>query len=180
MGSLASGSELKEEMLKRLWMKCLPGSIVPFLITSPSRDDLDKLAEEADFIYDHDDIPGVNAMKTSVPTDAPSTDSDFSKINPIGPEMIIISHSAEKCFLQPTDRSNIFKPLSLVNIIECQELDMVESIETNCQQSSTMVNSVEKSDTDLVQIDTRELPIELPSLADDSGSIHEDILNQEA
>nr|CDS32283.1 gag pol polyprotein [Hymenolepis microstoma] len=72
MRSLASGSELKDEILKKLWMKSLPGSIVPFLITSPFQDDLDELAEEADLIYDHTDRPGVNTVKTLVSTDTPS------------------------------------------------------------------------------------------------------------
>nr|CDS25809.1 DHHC zinc finger membrane protein [Hymenolepis microstoma] len=63
------------------------------------------------------------------------------------------------------------------NTIERQELDMAEPIEPNCQQSSTMVYLVEESDTELVQIDTRELSIKLPNLANDSCSIHEDIHN---
>nr|CDS30278.1 pol polyprotein [Hymenolepis microstoma] len=55
MRFLPTGRELKDEILIKLWMKCLPGNIVPFLITSPPRDDLDK--------------SDVNAGKTSVSTD---------------------------------------------------------------------------------------------------------------
>nr|CUU98313.1 hypothetical transcript [Hymenolepis microstoma] len=55
---------------------------------------------------------------------------------------------------------------------------MTESIEPNCQQFSTMVNPVgEEFDTGLVQIDTRELSIELPNLADEISSVHEAAIN---
>nr|CDS32794.1 gag pol polyprotein [Hymenolepis microstoma] len=43
--------------------------MVPFLITSPFRDDLDKWAEEADLIHNHNDRPGVNTVKTSASAD---------------------------------------------------------------------------------------------------------------
>nr|CDS33944.1 hypothetical protein HmN_000556400 [Hymenolepis microstoma] len=38
-------------------------NLKPFLITNPSRDDLDKLAEEADLIYDPQYGPTINAVK---------------------------------------------------------------------------------------------------------------------
>nr|CDS28223.1 gag pol polyprotein [Hymenolepis microstoma] len=67
MRSLAIGSPLNEEILKKLWMKCLPKSLIPFLVTSPSRDNLDKLAEEADRIYDPQDGMVINAVKATDP-----------------------------------------------------------------------------------------------------------------
>nr|CDS30456.1 gag pol polyprotein [Hymenolepis microstoma] len=70
MRSLANGSSLTDEILKKLWMKCLPKTLIPFLVTSSSRDNLDKLAEEADLIYNPQDGPDINAVK--VPTVADS------------------------------------------------------------------------------------------------------------
>nr|CDS25957.1 gag pol polyprotein [Hymenolepis microstoma] len=63
MRSLACSLDLNDRVLERQWMNCLP-----FLITSPSREDLDKLAEEADLIHNHSDRSGVNAVKTSAST----------------------------------------------------------------------------------------------------------------
>nr|CDS27014.1 gag pol polyprotein [Hymenolepis microstoma] len=65
----------------------------------------------------------------------------------------------------------------VVSTIERQKLDTAEPIKPNCQQSSTMVNPMEEIDTELVQTETRYLFKELPNLADDSSSIHEDIQN---
>nr|CUU98156.1 hypothetical transcript [Hymenolepis microstoma]CUU98202.1 hypothetical transcript [Hymenolepis microstoma] len=45
------------------------GNLVPFLITSPSRDDLDKLAGGADIIYNHHDRPTINAVKAPIAAD---------------------------------------------------------------------------------------------------------------
>nr|CDS31628.2 gag pol polyprotein [Hymenolepis microstoma] len=61
MRSLAIGSPVADEILKKLWMKCLPKSLIPSLVTSPSRDNLDKLAEEADLIYDPQDGTVINS-----------------------------------------------------------------------------------------------------------------------
>nr|CDS33421.2 hypothetical transcript [Hymenolepis microstoma] len=82
----------------------------------------------------------------------------FSKWNSTGSEGSIIPLSVGKCFLQLADLT-------------------LQSIEPNYRQSSTMVNPVKESDTELVQIDTRELSIELQNLTNDSSSIHKDIHN---
>nr|CDS29500.2 gag pol polyprotein [Hymenolepis microstoma] len=70
MRSLASGSSVSDEILKKLWMKCLPKSLIPSLVTSSSRDDLDKLAKEADLIYYLQDVPVVNAVKAPTAADS--------------------------------------------------------------------------------------------------------------
>nr|CUU99805.1 hypothetical transcript [Hymenolepis microstoma] len=70
MRSLASGSSVSDEILKKLWMKCLPKSLIPSLVTSPSRDNLDNLAKEADLIYDLQDGPGINAVKAPTAADS--------------------------------------------------------------------------------------------------------------
>nr|CDS30610.1 hypothetical protein HmN_000935500 [Hymenolepis microstoma] len=54
---------------------------------------------------------------------------------------------------------------------------MAESIKYKCQQSSTMFIPVEESDTDLVQIDAKELSIELSNPTNESASIYEDMHN---
>nr|CDS33976.1 gag pol polyprotein [Hymenolepis microstoma] len=51
-------------------MKCIPRKLTPFLITSPSRDNLDKLAEEADLIYDPQDGTTINAVKAPTAADS--------------------------------------------------------------------------------------------------------------
>nr|CDS26537.1 gag pol polyprotein [Hymenolepis microstoma] len=69
MRSLAIGSSVTDEILKKLWMKCLPKTLIPFSVTSPSRDNLDKLAEEANLIYDPQDGPVINAVKAPTAAD---------------------------------------------------------------------------------------------------------------
>nr|CDS29319.1 gag pol polyprotein [Hymenolepis microstoma] len=69
MRSLACDFRLSDEVLKKLWMKCLPGSMVPFVLTSPCQDDLDRLAVVADRIHNHHDGPTVNSVKTSAAAD---------------------------------------------------------------------------------------------------------------
>nr|CUU00252.1 hypothetical transcript [Hymenolepis microstoma] len=70
MRSLASGSLVSDEILKKLWMKCLPKCLIPSLVTSPSRDNLDKLAKEADLIYDLQDGPLINTVKAPTAADS--------------------------------------------------------------------------------------------------------------
>nr|CUU99007.1 hypothetical transcript [Hymenolepis microstoma] len=52
-----------------------------------------------------------------------------------------------------------------------QDLNTSEPLGPNCQQSSTMVNPMEKIDTELVETETRDLFKELPNLPDDSSSL---------
>nr|CUU99715.1 gag pol polyprotein [Hymenolepis microstoma] len=82
MRSLAIGSPLNDEILKKLWMKCLPKFLIPSLVTSPSRDNLDNLAKEADLIYDLQDGPGINAVKA--PTAA---DSIMQRLNELAEQL---------------------------------------------------------------------------------------------
>nr|CDS33301.1 gag pol polyprotein [Hymenolepis microstoma] len=89
MRSLAADYELNDEILKELWMNFLPESMVPFLITSPFRDDLDKLAEVADLIHNHNDRPGVKAVKTSASADGP-----LSRLGDAGAPQDMMTRSA--------------------------------------------------------------------------------------
>nr|CDS35019.1 hypothetical protein HmN_000979500 [Hymenolepis microstoma]CUU98117.1 hypothetical transcript [Hymenolepis microstoma] len=73
-------------------------------------------------------------------------------------------------FFKPTDQI-------LRSTIKHQDLDRAESIEPNCQRSSTMVNPVKEFNTELLSNDISELFKELPDLVKDSISIRGDIHN---
>nr|CDS26254.1 hypothetical protein HmN_000140700 [Hymenolepis microstoma] len=50
-------------------MKCLPKSLIPSLVTRPSRYNLDKLAKDADLTYDLQDGPVINSVKAPTVAD---------------------------------------------------------------------------------------------------------------
>nr|CDS32523.1 gag pol polyprotein [Hymenolepis microstoma] len=52
MRLLASGYELDDEIIKELWMKCLPVNMASILTTSTLQENLDKFAEQQDAITD--------------------------------------------------------------------------------------------------------------------------------
>nr|CDS30178.1 gag pol polyprotein [Hymenolepis microstoma] len=146
MHFLASGYGLHDEILRELWVNYFPVNMVPFLITSPCQDDLDKLAEVAFTI-----------------------DNVISKLNSSGPEVSIILRAKSNRF------TNYYTFSSSVNTIKRQNLDMFESIEPNCQKSSTIFNPMKEFDTKMFQTDIGELSNELLDLADVSSPIHGDI-----
>nr|CUU99445.1 hypothetical transcript [Hymenolepis microstoma] len=51
-------------------MKCLPKSLIPSLVTRPSRYNLDKLAKDADLTYDLQDGPLINTVKAPTAADS--------------------------------------------------------------------------------------------------------------
>nr|CDS27572.2 gag pol polyprotein [Hymenolepis microstoma] len=55
MRSLACGLDLNDKVLKRQWLKCPQGSMVLTVLGSPFQGDLDKLAEVADRVHNHND-----------------------------------------------------------------------------------------------------------------------------
>lgn len=105
---------------------------------------------------------------------------------PIGSEVSIIPRSAERCFLQSNSvalqaTSNYFfqPPYTALCYLDPvnQDLNMAESPDLNCKQSSKTINSLTEFDTELFQTDIRELFRELPELADDSTPVQDDIHN---
>nr|CDS31407.1 gag pol polyprotein [Hymenolepis microstoma] len=69
MRSLACGLDLNDKVLKRQWLKCLPGSMVSTVLDSPFQDELDKLAEVADRVHNHHGGHSVNAVGVSAAAD---------------------------------------------------------------------------------------------------------------
>nr|CDS30147.1 gag pol polyprotein [Hymenolepis microstoma] len=69
MRSLACGLDLNDKVLKRQWLKCLPGSMVSAVLGSPFQDDLDKLAEVADRVHNHYGGHSVNAAGVAAAAD---------------------------------------------------------------------------------------------------------------
>nr|CDS33350.1 hypothetical protein HmN_000508900 [Hymenolepis microstoma] len=116
----------------------------------------------------------------------PKVDSAISKKHPTGSQVSVIPCSAEKCFLQPIDLilhavnshfPNFHTFLSSAYNITRQNLNMSESLEPNCQQSSMRVNSVKEFDTEAFRMEAREPSKEFPDLANNFNSIYGEIHN---
>nr|CUU98585.1 hypothetical transcript [Hymenolepis microstoma] len=69
MRSLACGFDLNDKVLKRQWLKCLPENMVSTVLGSSFQDDLDKLAEVADRVHNHNGGRSVNAVGVAASAD---------------------------------------------------------------------------------------------------------------
>ncbi|VUZ46364.1 unnamed protein product [Hymenolepis diminuta] len=182
-------------------MKCSPANMATCLATSVNRGNLDELAEAADKIQELSNRPCVQVVETPIPNrvttqqmhgdDAkkcqpgckyPKTDTIISQGNFTDSNVSVIPHSAEKCFLQPTDpvlqatSNHLFNchtsPYAIWTPIS-QNLNMAESLDLNSKQPSKITNSATEFDTEFFQRDIREPSQELSEHTNDSNLVRD-------
>ncbi|KAM3180119.1 hypothetical protein ACTXT7_016929 [Hymenolepis weldensis] len=78
---------------------------------------------------------------------------------------------------QPYVLTNLLEELELLgsSTASQHDLNMAESLDPNCKQTSTTANSGTEFNTKFSETDIRELSQKLPGLADDSNTVQEDV-----